>query len=334
MYARFRREAARGGRHFAAGSATTDFFNRNRISPDEVDVLILVMLRNARRILVSPGAERLEVTTQHDWLEAIKSRYLMQVFVDEATDLSAVQLVCTIELAIPKLRSWFACGDLRQRITANGIQDLAEIEWLNRTAGINVEVRNVDIGYRQSKRLRELSDALGSLLDAEVRPKTNPPRASEEADAWPLLGENLSRGDLGEWLAERIHEVEAAVGYLPSIAVFVDGDDRIDPVVKATQDKLAARNIPIVGCKEGRVVGDAREVRVFDVQHIKGMEFEAVFFVGIDRLGQRVPELFQRFLYVGVTRAATYLGVTCEGTLPTRLEPLRPNFATKGWADT
>ena len=84
---------------------------------------MLVMLRNARRIVQYPDGKRLELSTQHDWLENIKSRYLMQVFVDEATDLSAVQLACTIELANPKLRSWFACGDLRQRITANGIQD-------------------------------------------------------------------------------------------------------------------------------------------------------------------------------------------------------------------
>ena len=57
----------------------------------------------------------------------------MPVFVDEATDLSAVQLGCTAELAHPRLRSWFASGDFRQRITATGLQDQSEIQWLNRT---------------------------------------------------------------------------------------------------------------------------------------------------------------------------------------------------------
>jgi UvrD-like helicase C-terminal domain len=333
MYGRFRREAAREGRYFASGAATQDFLNRHRISPDEVDVLILVMLRNARQIIRAPGTERLELTTHHDWLENIKSRYLMQVFVDEATDLSAVQLACTLELANPRLRSWFACGDLRQRITANGIQDNAEMEWLNRTAGVNVDIRDIDIGYRQSRRLRELSDALASLLDPEAKAITNPPRGSEEADVWPLLGENLSESDLGQWLAIRIHEVEVAVGRLPSIAVFVDGDDRIDPLVKATQGMLAERSISIVGCKEGRVVGDAKEVRIFDIQHIKGMEFEAVFFVDVDRLAERIPDLFERYLYVGVTRAATYLGLTCQRILPRRVEPVRSKFRTDNWAE-
>jgi hypothetical protein len=330
MYARFRRQSIREGRHFASSEATTDFVTRNRISPDEVDVLMLVMLRNARRIIQYPDGRRLELTTQNDWLENIKSRYLMQVFVDEATDLSAVQLACTIELANPRLRSWFACGDLRQRITANGIRDRSELEWLNRAAGIQIDVREIDIGYRQSQRLRDLADGLAAL-DGGREVTTKAPRGSEEADVWPLLGEGLSEGSLAAWLAERIDEVERAIGRLPSIAVFVDGDDLIDPLVKGTQAILAERNIPIVGCKEGRVVGDAREVRVFDIQHIKGLEFEAVFFVGIDSLAQRIPDLFQRFFYVGVTRAATYLGLTCNGILPRALEPVRSHFRTDNW---
>ena len=333
MYARFRRQLVREGLHFIANDATATFVNRNRISHDEVDILMLVMLRNARLIVEYPDGRRLEHASQHDWFENIKSRYLMQVFVDEATDLSAVQLACTVELANPKLRSWFACGDLRQRITANGIQNDSEIAWVNHTTGIRVDTRKIDIGYRQSRRLRDLSDALGTLLDGNSKAITNAPRGSEEADVWPLLGEHLAGTALAKWLADRIHEVERAIGKLPSIAVFVDGDDLIDPLVSATRGFLAERNISIVGCKEGRVVGDAREVRVFDVQHIKGLEFEAVFFVGIDDLASRIPALFQRFFYVGVTRAATYLALSCQHALPAQLETLRSKFRTDGWAE-
>jgi UvrD-like helicase C-terminal domain len=126
-------------------------------------------------------------------------------------------------------------------------------------------------------------------------------------------------------------EVEDSIGRLPSIAIFVDGDGLIDGVVDDIRPLLATRNIPVAGCKEGKVVGDEREVRVFDVQHIKGLEFEAVFFVSVDRLAEGIPDLFPRFVYVGVTRAATYLGVTCEGALPPRLELLRPHFGTESW---
>ena len=57
-----------------------------------------------------------------------------------------------------------------------------------------------------------------------------------------------------------------------------------------------------------------------------------MFFVGVDQLAERVPDLFDKFLYVGTTRASTYLGISCSGRLPPRLEPLRPLFSTDDWA--
>jgi superfamily I DNA/RNA helicase len=319
----------RAGRYFAQGEPVTDFIGRRKITGDEADILLLVMLHNARRIAQQGGGKRLEANTGLDWLETIKSRYLMQVFVDEATDFSAVELACTIELTHPKLRSWFACGDLRQRITSNGLLRKSELDWLSKTTGSNVALREIDIGYRQSTRLRRLTDALAAL-DGDVQ-TTKSPKGSDEADVWPVLGENLSGVEVGRWLAERIHEIERAVGRLPSIAVFVDGDETIEPLVDSARPRLSENSIPIMGCKEGHVVGDASEVRVFDVKHIKGLEFEAAFFVGIDRLSERVPDLFHRIFYVGATRAATYLGLTCEKELPPRLEPVRSHFSTKGW---
>jgi hypothetical protein len=175
-----------------------------------------------------------------------------------------------------------------------------------------------------------VSDALAALLDGG-RIETEASKGSQEANAWPLLGERLSGKDAAQWVATRIGEVEDSIGRLPSIAIFVDGDGLIDGVVDDIRPLLATRNIPVAGCKEGKVVGDEREVRVFDVQHIKGLEFEAVFFISVDRLAERIPDLFRRFVYVGVTRAATYLGVTCEGALPWGLELLRPHFGTESW---
>jgi hypothetical protein len=68
------------------------------------------------------------------------------------------------------------------------------------------------------------------------------------------------------------------------------------------------------------------------VQHIKGLEFEAVCFVEVDRLIARYPDFFDKFLFVGVTRVATYLGVTCEENRPPILEPLRPHLTGKDWS--
>ena len=82
----------------------------------------------------------------------------------------------------------------------------------------------------------------------------------------------------------------------------------------------------VVACPKGQVMGQDRDVRVFDVEHIKGLEFEAVFFIGIDRLARRQPDLFDKYLYVGTTRAATYLGITCDDVLPNSISALRDMF--------
>ncbi|MEF8730297.1 MAG: ATP-binding domain-containing protein [Accumulibacter sp.] len=128
------------------------------------------------------------------------------------------------------------------------------------------------------------------------------------------------------WLADRIREIERFVRQLPSTAIFVNTEDDVAPVAEALNAALAEHNIQVIACREGQAVGQESNVRVFDIQHIKGLEFEAVFFVGIDQLAALHPGLFDKYLYVGTTRAATYLGVTCKSALPTAFESLRTHF--------
>lgn len=317
-YAQFR--ASELGRGYYADDAETAI-RQGKISPSELDLLILQSLRNARSLTEIAGWTTSVGTA--DWLDRIREQYVMQVSVDEATDFSSIQLACTMELANPRLCSWFACGDFDQRITAYGLRDESEVAWLSEFVK-PIEVRRVDIPYRQSESLA----ALAADLAGSPRIVTQ----TAVATILPVLSEGLVGAALGNWLAQRIIEIEKAIGHLPSIAVLVDGDEQVDLVVAATRDALQAANINIVGCKEGRVIGDEMEVRVFDVRHIKGLEFEAVFFVGVDRLAQRLPDLFERFLYVGVSRAATYLGLTCDTALPASIARVRGHFASGGWA--
>jgi len=312
IYSRFRRRCAAEGRWFR------NILPRyNKISPAEADVLILVMLRNARRALDELGSK--------SWLKPIEDRYLMQVLVDEATDFSAVQLACMLELAHPKLRAWFACGDFRQRITRHGILASDELRWIAAKANVSqIEIRQIETDYRQSPRLRALAEA----LDSGRLPDSLP----VDGDPPPLLAEYLAGEELAAWLAERILEIERSVGSLPSIGIFVDGEDRIDPLVASIRPRLTERSLRIVGCRDGRDVGNVQEVRVFDIQHVKGLEFEAVFFVGVDSLAERLPDLFDRYIYVGVTRAAAFLGITCQARLPETLESVRPLLSEQTWA--
>ena len=107
----------------------------------------------------------------------------------------------------------------------------------------------------------------------------------------------------------------------------MNAEAHVEPVAAALARALADHNIRVAACPNGRVRGSENEVRVFDIKHIKGLEFEAVFFLGVDRLAADKPDLFDRYLYVGATRAATYLGLTCEAELPAFFRELPLAFA-------
>ena len=91
----------------------------------------------------------------------------------------------------------------------------------------------------------------------------------------------------------------------------------------ALEDELEMISANVEPCIGGKSLGENTDIRVFSVEHIKGLEFEAVFFVGVDQLSNLKPDLFAKYLYVGVTRAASYLGMTCNGSLPEHLDYLR-----------
>jgi len=251
----------------------------------------------------------------------------MQVYVDEATDFSAVELACMLFRTHPKVRSWFACGDFRQRLTGSGIRAADELDWIRGIADVpNLEICEVASNYRQSERLSTFARA---IEHGTVEPSSQSPD-----DPAPLLIENMEGADLAAWLTLRIREIEENVGRLPSIAIFVDAESRIDELVENVRPFLSAHNIKIVGCREGRDVGQQQEIRVFDIKHIKGLEFEAVFFVGVDRLAERIPELFLQYIYVGITRAASFLAICCDNSLPASIEVIRSQTSMGDWSRT
>ena len=118
---------------------------------------------------------------------------------------------------------------------------------------------------------------------------------------------------------------------MPTAAILVNSEDDVKPLADALNDELEDINLRVVACSDGQSLGEGTDIRVFDVQHIKGLEFEAVFFVAIDELASIKPELFDKYLYVGATRAATYLGITCNNDLPYRLENVR-NMFSSNWS--
>lgn len=293
------------------------------IHPLELDVVLLAILRSAGELLASPNVLRDIESPLWSPLQAVLSHYRNQVLVDEATDFSPLQLACMAALTHPRLRSFFACGDFNQRLTTWGARSKNDLTWVF----ADLEIREVTVAYRQSHQLNALARAIINAVGGTEQNVTLPECMDDAGLAPVLLEESKDLNQEVSWLAQRIREIEGYVDPLPSTAIFVSSEADVGPVAESLSDLLEEFGLRVIPCYQGQAVGEESSVRVFDIQHIKGLEFEAVFFLGLDKLAEQAPALFDKYLYVGTTRAATYLGITCEGNLPAAIESLREHFA-------
>uniref|UniRef100_C5CL50 DNA 3'-5' helicase II n=1 Tax=Variovorax paradoxus (strain S110) TaxID=543728 RepID=C5CL50_VARPS len=297
-------------------------FDQRDVHPLELDVILLATLKGGNELINRRNIQRTIDSPQWAPLKTIMGCYRHQILVDEATDFSPLQLACMNALAHPRTRSVFACGDFNQRLTTWGVRSSEALSW----SLPGLEVREITVAYRQSRQLNDLARDIIRAVGGTVPDVTLPAEVDTDV-ASPVLLENSSPSETVKWLADRIVDIERFVEQLPSIAVFVNSEDDVEPTAKALEVLLSEHNIPVMASSRGQIVGQESSVRVFDIQHIKGLEFEAVFFLGVDRLAELYPELFDKYIYVGTTRAAAYLGLACDGTLPVQLAPVRHHFA-------
>ncbi|GAA0229081.1 hypothetical protein GCM10009125_17580 [Castellaniella daejeonensis] len=317
-----RYRAFRRDRQQAENWYRNEGFEARDIHPLELDIVLLAILRAAGDLISRPNVLRDIDSPAWSALQPILGHCRNQVLVDEATDFSPIQLACMAALAHPRLRSFFACGDFNQRLTTWGARSAEEMKWVF----ADFDIKEITVSYRQSKQLNDLARAMIHAVGGTEQNVSLPAHVDSGGVAPALLEHATDTAIVVSWLADRIREIERFVGQLPSTAIFVNAEDDVAPVAEALNEALSEHNIQVIACREGQAVGQESNVRVFDIQHIKGLEFEAVFFVGIDQLAALHPALFDKYLYVGTTRAATYLGVTCNGALPPAIESLRAHF--------
>lgn len=285
--------------------------------PAEIDLIMLAMLRGAAaiegdRLLSARLSER-----RPPILDDIARLRRNQILVDETTDFSPVQLACMSALAKPEIDSLFLSGDFNQRLTRWGSRSEEELKWV----APGLEVQRISVSYRQSRKLASFARTLARSQGAEVDDKA--PEFGDNVGFDPVFGPSLdSDEERARWLTDKIREIErVADGEMPTIAVLVPSKEALGPLTEALNIELASLSLQAKAYSDGEAIGKTNDVRVFPIEHIKGLEFEAVFFVDVDQLAQSEPDLFDRYIYVGATRAATFLGLTCRGSsLPTGLD--------------
>lgn len=314
-YADFRKQNSENKTWYAAIPS-----NLLHVDGHEIDAILLLILQNARELLsqnfVSRNLEVAKFTALNDFSGLLKN----QIMVDEATDFSVLQLACMRLLSSLKTNSFFACGDFNQRITRQGVASLEQLNWIIP----NLSNMRINTVYRQSKLLNKFARSLIEITGGDVDSLGELPRDYLHEGVSPLLFEQAHNiNTVAEWIVSQIKVIEGSLNILPTIAVLVNDESEVKPMAEMLNQYLEDMSLRAVACEEGKSLGEGTDIRVFDIQHIKGLEFEAVFFGGVDKLAVNKPDVFDRYIYVGATRAATYLGMVCYQALPSKLEAIR-----------
>lgn len=320
-YKRFRAERVSASRWYESAPAKlSDIYWK------ELDLVVLASLQIANELLRYYRRQAGGSLPEGGLLGSVRALQRAQVLIDEATDFSRVQLASMHEISHPTSSSFFLCGDINQRLTSWGLKSNEALDWIAN----GIERKSITVSYRQSRRLVDLAKDVASLGGSQAEDIVLPDRLDAEGLS-PVWQDELSNhAQVSDWLMSRIHEIDRMLQRSTTIAVLVNEESDVEPLAIALNDRLEEISLSAVACKDGKVVGNDRDVRVFDIRHIKGLEFEAVFFVGLDETIAKHADLFAKFLYVGATRAANYLGVTFTEAIPEQVINLAPHFK-KEW---
>ncbi len=246
----------------------------------------------------------------HPYLNAFKSNCKPVIGIDEATDFSIIDLLAITSFRNPLLSSVTLSGDIMQRMTNDGLTS-----WEDFSSIVNgTERKDLLVSYRQSPTLLSLAQF---IYEKSTGSKANYKSyiAKDEAEPKPLFLVSENEDEKLKWIAERIIEIFNAYGNsIPSIAIFLPNENQLEDFANklGNFDTLSDVGILVKACRNGEILGDKNTVRIFSIDKIKGLEFEAVLFHNLDELQNQnlANDLFLKYLYVALSRASFYLGVT------------------------
>ena len=245
----------------------------------------------------------------HPYFIAYKEVSRPVIGVDEATDFHLIDLLAIHSLSDHEISSVTYSGDIMQRLTDGGIRNWEELKPFIKS----FEEKKLVISYRQSPTLLDVATLIYNKATKEEAEYISF-MDKDEKEPQPLYFIDEDEEERVDWISKRILEIYKAYGgSIPSIAIFLSKEEKIENFANKLSevDRLADVDIKVKASNNGQVLGDANTVRVFSIQHIKGLEFEAVFFHNIDEVFKASNQgLVLKNLYVGLSRATFYLGVT------------------------
>ena len=304
--------------------------HKNRPLCQQEQALLIGFINNLVLSIRSVSIRRFEML-KHRFALAYKDVCRPVIGIDEATDYTLVDYYAINSLRHYKVSSFTLTGDMMQGLRLDGITNWMDLQRPNMFN--NVEVKDLIISYRQSPKLMRLADA---IYEHEMGQPSPYKCKLEQDDSCPnpLLLESDDEEEKAEWIAKRVLEVKQKYGFVPSIAVFVaDKQDAAELEMLLKDDgRLENNGIDVKDCSSGDNLSAQDVLRIFPLDKVKGMEFEVVFFHNIDRV--KASKLISRYLYVGLSRATFFMGVTTTSTDIDILPQIIDEFDTTGtWGE-
>lgn len=312
VYKKFRRVELREQRNkwdfeILEHVVTRDTQKNKRIHKDEQSFLLLFinnLIKDCFKV-----SKLKSKSLKHPYFESYLNNAWPVIGVDEATDFHIIDLLAIKSFGDHEVSAVTYSGDIMQRLTKEGIRSWDELHLFDKKSS----TKELIISYRQSPTLLKVAERIyneATKLDAEYASFME----RDIKEPKPLMFINENESSRIEWISSRILEIYKAYNnMIPSIAIFLDSEDQLVSFANTLgeEDCLADVDIKVKACNNGQVLGDENTIRVFSVDYIKGLEFEAVFFHDINKLYQSSDrDLTLKNLYVGLSRASFYMAVT------------------------
>lgn len=248
--------------------------------------------------------------TNHYYVGAYRELSRPIIGIDEATDFSDCDIYAMESLQTMDYHSLTLCGDMMQRLTKIGITSWSELDHILSDA----EVVKMRTSYRQSARLLDVATALYKDSIGEEPEYKSYFKSRKVPEPLAFISNNEQAKV--DWIEKRIKEIYSIYKRLPSIAIFLNNRNDIPDFVDALKetDFIYDTDIEVVDGSSEKLAS-SNQIRVYPINVVKGMEFDVVFFHNIDNSVENT-DLIKRYIYVGVSRAAFFLGTTLSKDVP------------------
>jgi len=229
------------------------------------------------------------------------------IMVDEAQDMSPLELAVLFGTST-RDRSITLAGDLAQTVA----EHRDRTEWTDVLSALSlehVEISPLQVSYRSTRSIMDCAHAvLGDLA---------PERAPETAREGSPVG-HLSFSSMGQavaWLADALTDL---VRREPSAYIALLTLDQTDAI--AWYQALDRAEVPYIELVADQDFSFAPGIEVTDIRSSKGLEFDYVVVLGVNRDRFGTDPTSRSLLHVGATRAAHQLWLVSTAT-PSPLIP-------------